>query len=67
MAKFERELVESALAQHDYSWAAAARAPGVDRGNLVRLAKRLGLPTDRRALARRGGQGAAQPAGHWSS
>lgn len=62
VAKFERELVESALAQHDYRWAAAARALGVDRGNLVRLAKRLGLPTDRRALARRGGQGAAQPA-----
>ena len=50
VAKLERELVASALAQHDYNWAAAARTLGVDRGNLARLAKRLGLPGDKRAL-----------------
>lgn len=41
--KLERELVQSALEQHDFNWAAAARALSLDRGNLARLAKRLGI------------------------
>jgi len=47
--ELERELVASALTQHDFNGAAAARALGLDRGNLARLAKRLGLPMDRRS------------------
>ncbi|MDM0073933.1 nitric oxide reductase transcriptional regulator NorR [Variovorax sp. J2P1-59] len=50
VATLERELVTTALAQNDYNWAAAGRALGMDRGNLARLAKRLGLPADKRAL-----------------
>ncbi|MDM0105708.1 nitric oxide reductase transcriptional regulator NorR [Variovorax sp. J22R24] len=50
VARLERELVASALAQNDYSWAAAGRALRMDRGNLARLAKRIGLPGDKRAL-----------------
>ena len=49
---YERELVESALLAHDFSWAAAARTLGMDRGNLARLAKRLGLQPARSAPAR---------------
>lgn len=40
--QFERELVQKTLAQHGGNWAAAARALGMDRANLGRLAKRLG-------------------------
>ena len=40
---YERQLVEQALNANNYSWAAAARQLQVDRGNLQRLAKRLGL------------------------
>lgn len=43
VTKLERELVSSALAQHGFNRAAAARALGMDRANLTRLAKRLGL------------------------
>jgi anaerobic nitric oxide reductase transcription regulator len=50
VTNFERELVASALAQNDYNWAAAGRALGMDRGNLARLAKRLGFPGDKRSL-----------------
>lgn len=56
VATLERELVESALARNDFNWAAAARALGIDRGNLTRLAKRLGLPGDKRALRAMGGR-----------
>jgi anaerobic nitric oxide reductase transcription regulator len=52
VTRLERDLVEAALARNDYNWAAAARALGMDRGNLARLAKRLGIA----------GKGAAQPA-----
>jgi anaerobic nitric oxide reductase transcription regulator len=40
---FERSLVSGALERHDNNWAAVARALGMDRANLNRLAKRLGL------------------------
>ncbi|MDV7211776.1 helix-turn-helix domain-containing protein, partial [Azotobacter beijerinckii] len=40
---FQRERILAALEAHDHNWAAAARALGVDRANLHRLARRLGL------------------------
>ena len=40
---FQRTLISEVLAQHDGNWASAARALGLDRGNLHRLATRLGL------------------------
>jgi anaerobic nitric oxide reductase transcription regulator len=39
----ERKMVSDALARHAQNWAAAARELGLDRANLNRLAKRLGL------------------------
>ncbi|MDB5826578.1 MAG: anaerobic nitric oxide reductase transcription regulator [Variovorax sp.] len=45
MAAVERQLVGAALERHGLNRAAAARALGMDRGNLARLAKRLGLIT----------------------
>jgi anaerobic nitric oxide reductase transcription regulator len=42
-AKFQRGLIERALATQQGNWAAAARDLGLDRGNLRRLAKRLGV------------------------
>lgn len=46
---FKRELITAALARHNNNWAAAARSLGMDRGNLARLAKRLGMPADKPA------------------
>ncbi|RYE91971.1 MAG: nitric oxide reductase transcriptional regulator NorR [Myxococcales bacterium] len=43
VARFERGLIEQALARHGGRWAAAARSLGVDRANLARLARRLGV------------------------
>jgi anaerobic nitric oxide reductase transcription regulator len=40
---FERTVVLDALARHNQNWAAVARELGLDRANLNRLAKRLGL------------------------
>ncbi len=40
---FQRQFIRETLENSDNSWAAAARALGVDSGNLHRLAKRLGL------------------------
>ncbi len=39
----QRQRIEACLAQHRGNWASAARALGLHRANLVRLAKRLGL------------------------
>ena len=52
---FERRTIETALAAHGGNWAAAARTLGLDRANLLRLARRLGLhaPTARPALTSR--------------
>ena len=44
----ERQWVGEALARHGHNWAAAARELGLDRANLIRLAKRLGLYESRR-------------------
>ncbi len=41
--QYERSLIAQALSQGGGSYAAAARRLGVDRGNLYRTAKRLGL------------------------
>jgi anaerobic nitric oxide reductase transcription regulator len=40
---YERRVVAEALRRHKGVWAAAARELGLPRGNLMRLAKRLGL------------------------
>ena len=40
---YERQLVNVSLARHPGNWAAAARELHMDRANLQRLAKRLGL------------------------
>ena len=39
----ERQLISASLARHRGSWAAAARELQIDRANLQRLAKRLGI------------------------
>ena len=43
VAAYERDLVSASLARHHGSWAAAARELQMDRANLQRLAKRLGI------------------------
>lgn len=43
LAKLERRLIQQALDRHGNNWAAAARSLGVDRANLARSARRLGL------------------------
>lgn len=40
---YQRRLIEECLARHEHNWAAAARELDLDRANLSRLAKRLGL------------------------
>ena len=40
---YERQLVADSLARHQGNWAAAARELGLDRANLQRLARRLGV------------------------
>jgi anaerobic nitric oxide reductase transcription regulator len=40
---YERTLVSDALERNNHNWAAVARALGMDRANLNRLARRLGL------------------------
>jgi anaerobic nitric oxide reductase transcription regulator len=41
--QFQRQQIVAALERHAHNWAAAARELGLDRANLHRLAKRLGL------------------------
>ncbi|MFC3814759.1 nitric oxide reductase transcriptional regulator NorR [Lysobacter sp. GCM10012299] len=43
LAAMERRLIQEALERHGNNWAAAARSLGVDRANLARSARRLGL------------------------
>ncbi len=43
--QFQRQLILSSLEQHQGSWSQAARQLQLDRANLSRLAKRLGLKT----------------------
>nr|WP_319527352.1 nitric oxide reductase transcriptional regulator NorR [Pseudomonas laurentiana] len=40
---YQRELIQASLERHQHNWASAARELGLDRANLNRLAKRLGL------------------------
>lgn len=40
---YQKRLIEQALAQHDGVWAQAARSLQMDRGNLYRLGKKLGV------------------------
>lgn len=41
--EFQRQVVKKVLLQHQGNWTAAAKQLGVDRANLTRLAKRLGV------------------------
>jgi anaerobic nitric oxide reductase transcription regulator len=41
--RLQREAIAAALERTGHNWAAAARELGLDRANLQRLAKRLGL------------------------
>jgi anaerobic nitric oxide reductase transcription regulator len=43
MEDYERRLIQASLARNRNNWAACARDLGVDRANLNRMAKRLGL------------------------
>ncbi|MNC47945.1 Nitric oxide reductase transcription regulator NorR1 [compost metagenome] len=40
---YQRQVIEACLQRHEENWAAAARELGLDRANLSRLARRLGL------------------------
>jgi len=40
---YQRQVIEACLQKHQDNWAAAARELGLDRANLSRLARRLGL------------------------
>ncbi len=40
---YQRQLIAACLQRHQHSWSAAARELGLDRANLSRLARRLGL------------------------
>jgi anaerobic nitric oxide reductase transcription regulator len=43
LARSQRQAITAALAAHNQNWAQAARALGLDRSNLHKLARRLGL------------------------
>lgn len=43
MDAYQRQLIEDCLLRHEDNWAAAARELGIDRANLSRLARRLGV------------------------
>ncbi|MCC5853551.1 MAG: nitric oxide reductase transcription regulator, partial [Alkalimonas sp.] len=43
----QRQMIKSALVQHQQCWADAARALGVDASNLHKLAQKLGLKSSR--------------------
>ncbi|WLH78461.1 MULTISPECIES: nitric oxide reductase transcriptional regulator NorR [unclassified Pseudomonas] len=40
---FQRQIISACLERHQHNWASAARELGLDRANLGRMAKRLGL------------------------
>ena len=40
---YQRQLISTCLERHQHNWASAARELGLDRANLARMAKRLGL------------------------
>ena len=41
--QYQRQLISAALERHQDNWASAARELGLDRANLGRMAKRLGM------------------------
>ena len=41
--QYQRQLIQASLERHQHNWASAARELGLDRANLSRLARRLGL------------------------
>ncbi|MFD2644237.1 nitric oxide reductase transcriptional regulator NorR [Pseudomonas japonica] len=41
--QYQRQLIGECLDRHQHNWASAARELGLDRANLARLARRLGL------------------------
>jgi anaerobic nitric oxide reductase transcription regulator len=43
LSDFQRQLITQAMEDNDHVWAKAARQLQLDRGNLYRQAKRLGL------------------------
>lgn len=43
LAQFQRTLISERLASSEQNWSQAAKSLGMDRGNLHRMAKRLGL------------------------
>jgi len=40
---YQRNMISACLERHHHNWASAARELGLDRANLGRMAKRLGL------------------------
>jgi anaerobic nitric oxide reductase transcription regulator len=40
---YQRQLISACLERHNHNWASAARELGLDRANLGRMAKRLGM------------------------
>ena len=40
---YQRQIISASLERHQHNWASAARELGLDRANLSRMAKRLGL------------------------
>jgi anaerobic nitric oxide reductase transcription regulator len=40
---YQRQIISACLERHQHNWAGAARELGLDRANLGRMAKRLGL------------------------
>jgi anaerobic nitric oxide reductase transcription regulator len=40
---YQRQLISACLERHQHNWASAARELGLDRANLGRMAKRLGM------------------------
>jgi len=46
--EFQRQVIVETLAQHNGNWAAAGRSLEMDRANLSRMAKRLGIVINRR-------------------
>lgn len=48
--EYQRELIQQALAEAEGNWSGAARALHMDRANLSRLAKRLGVGIEKRVV-----------------
>lgn len=40
---YQRQVINACLERHQHNWASAARELGLDRANLGRMAKRLGI------------------------